>query len=297
MRATPSTGVIDDRSMPWWDYETMGFDFFIEALAGLLAKILFALFVCFCLFALLLPFSHLFSGEGLAGAQRTKAQQDLDVIRNAILLHDSQQQQLEGGDLTPLLGRYLQELPKDPWGNPYFFDANLGIALSFGADEVPGGTGGDSDHIMTYKSPLRPIAASLEHVDNETCLLHIRFNKALEIVDECSFLSSFSIVDSPRMASDLSTGDLWKVASNHEQSDWLKGKVVLLQHNASGTISPIGKLQWTVTRGSSIDGGGIRECLVPKGSLNPKIFGDDIKTIYRRAISLTEPLTIELIQE
>ncbi len=47
---------------------------------------------------------------------RTDARQDLDVIRNAITLHDAQNKALTGTKLDPLVGRYLQELPLDPWG-------------------------------------------------------------------------------------------------------------------------------------------------------------------------------------
>ncbi len=96
-----------------------------------------------------------FFQDNLQEAQITKAKQDLDVIRNAINLHDAQNRPLVGTDLQPLLGRYLQELPKDPWGNPYLLDANCGLVISFGADAQAEGTGGDQDQKARYKPALR----------------------------------------------------------------------------------------------------------------------------------------------
>jgi len=96
-----------------------------------------------------------FFQDNLSEAQKTKAKQDLDVVRNAITLHDAQNRPLIGTSLTPLLGRYLQELPNDPWGNEYAMDANCGVILSFGADAQAGGVGGDEDHVTYYKPPLK----------------------------------------------------------------------------------------------------------------------------------------------
>ncbi len=49
---------------------------------------------------------------------------------------------------TPLVqARTLQEVPVDPWGNPYVYRhaPKRGYALSLGADGKPGGTGEDAD--------------------------------------------------------------------------------------------------------------------------------------------------------
>jgi general secretion pathway protein G len=44
-------------------------------------------------------------------------------------------------------GGYLQSIPKDPWGNPYFYqsDGNSYVLKSFGADGVEGGEGKNAD--------------------------------------------------------------------------------------------------------------------------------------------------------
>jgi prepilin-type N-terminal cleavage/methylation domain-containing protein len=96
-----------------------------------------------------------FFQDNLQQAQQTKAKQDLDTIRNAIALHDAQNRPLIGTSLQPLLGRYLQELPRDPWSNEYALDANVGLICSFGADSQAGGVGGDTDQYFYYKPPIR----------------------------------------------------------------------------------------------------------------------------------------------
>ena len=44
-------------------------------------------------------------------------------------------------------GGYLQSIPKDPWGNAYFYqsDGNAYVLKSFGADGVEGGEGKNAD--------------------------------------------------------------------------------------------------------------------------------------------------------
>jgi len=96
-----------------------------------------------------------FFQDNLSDAQKTKAKQDLDVVRGAINLHDAQNRPLVGSSLAPLKGRYLQEVPKDPWGSDYLLDANIGIVISFGADAQAGGQGIDQDIYFKYKPLLQ----------------------------------------------------------------------------------------------------------------------------------------------
>lgn len=44
-------------------------------------------------------------------------------------------------------GGYIQSIPKDPWGSPYFYqsDGNSYLLKSFGADGVEGGEGKNAD--------------------------------------------------------------------------------------------------------------------------------------------------------
>jgi len=88
---------------------------------------------------------------------KTDARQDLEVIRMAIDLHDAQNKPLTGSSLEPLLGRYLQEIPTDPWGGEYLLNTDVGFILCFGADGKPGGSGADEDIYFRYKSELPTI--------------------------------------------------------------------------------------------------------------------------------------------
>lgn len=96
-----------------------------------------------------------FFQDNLSEAQRTKAGQDLEVVKKAISLYDARESRpLVGTALEPLLGRYMQELPKDPWGNDYLFDGAAGVLASYGADALPEGSGGDTDIVVYTKPPL-----------------------------------------------------------------------------------------------------------------------------------------------
>jgi len=87
-----------------------------------------------------------FFQDNLAESQRTKAKEDLTIIRNAVALYEQREGKLLiGTSLLPLVGQYLQELPADPWGNAYLYEGSVGFLGTYGADALPGGTGGDQD--------------------------------------------------------------------------------------------------------------------------------------------------------
>ncbi|MBI4859088.1 MAG: type II secretion system protein GspG, partial [Candidatus Riflebacteria bacterium] len=118
--------------------------------------------------------------KNIAEANRAKARQDLDTVRNAITLHDSQNKPLIGTSLKPLLGRYLQDVPKDPWGNDYLLDAGIGIVVSFGGDQKAGGTEEDADEVVRYKPALKVQSVTLQGnwgKPTDGNVLRILFNK------------------------------------------------------------------------------------------------------------------------
>jgi prepilin-type N-terminal cleavage/methylation domain-containing protein len=88
-----------------------------------------------------------FFKDNLNEAHAAKVRQDLDQIMQAVnRYYYANQRWLMGTSLEPLLGQQMQEIPDDPWGNPYLFDGAFGILISYGADGFPLGDGGDSDH-------------------------------------------------------------------------------------------------------------------------------------------------------
>lgn len=90
-------------------------------------------------------------------ARQAKVRQDLLALARSISLHDAREPKaLTGGDLRPLLGRYHCEIPLDPWGRDYLFDAELGVLASLGADGFPGGRGADEDLALLLRVAPRP---------------------------------------------------------------------------------------------------------------------------------------------
>ena len=158
--------------------------------------------------------------KNIAEAHRAKAMQDLDTIRNAITLHDSQNRPLVGTSLKPLLGRYLQDIPKDPWGNDYLLDAGVGIIVSFGGDQKagPGTSDEDEDLQVRYKADLRIQSVKLEGAwgrpvgkdkDNTGYTkLRVQFNKPLSF-DKASVVltppgnvaDQFELISDPKATS------------------------------------------------------------------------------------------------
>jgi general secretion pathway protein G len=96
-------------------------------------------------------------------AKRTKAEADISELKTALDryyldngYYPTTDQSLQALVSQPTSGRvpanyeeggYIERVPLDPWGNPYFYqsDGNSYVLKSFGADGKPGGTGKDAD--------------------------------------------------------------------------------------------------------------------------------------------------------
>jgi general secretion pathway protein G len=96
-------------------------------------------------------------------AKRTKAEADISELKTALDryyldngYYPTTDQSLQALVSQPTSGRvpanyeeggYIERVPLDPWGNPYFYqsDGNSYMLKSFGADGKPGGTGKDAD--------------------------------------------------------------------------------------------------------------------------------------------------------
>lgn len=93
--------------------------------------------------------------QNLLEAHRAKAQADLETIRKAILQHDAHERPLMGISMDSLVGRYIQEIPRDPWGNAYSVDLGVGVLVCFGGDNKAGGEGEDEDLVLHFRSELK----------------------------------------------------------------------------------------------------------------------------------------------
>jgi general secretion pathway protein G len=96
-------------------------------------------------------------------AKRVKAQADIAELKTALDryyldngYYPTTDQGLQALVAAPTTGKiptnyetggYIQRLPKDPWGNVYFYqsDGNSYVLKSFGADGVEGGEGKNAD--------------------------------------------------------------------------------------------------------------------------------------------------------
>ncbi len=95
-------------------------------------------------------------------AKRVKAQADIAQIKSALDRYyldsgsyPTTDQGLSGLIAAPTAGNvpkdwggpYIEKIPPDPWGNPYFYqsDGNSYVLKSFGADGVEGGEGKNAD--------------------------------------------------------------------------------------------------------------------------------------------------------
>ena len=83
--------------------------------------------------------------------KKVKAKHELDVIKQALIKYDTfEDRTFQTNDLRVLLGRYLQDLPRDPWGRDYKVDYIKGQVSSGG----PNNQTTNDDIVVDYKPPL-----------------------------------------------------------------------------------------------------------------------------------------------
>ncbi len=93
----------------------------------------------------------------------SKAKHELDIIREALIKHDTMSEKhFQSEDLRLLLGNYLQDLPRDPWGRDYEVSWLKGQVKSHGPDY----SSERDDLIVDYKPPLTLQRATWVDLDN-----------------------------------------------------------------------------------------------------------------------------------
>ena len=112
----------------------------------------------------------------------TKAKHELDIIKQALIKHDTfEERAYIASDPRVLLGKYLQDLPRDPWGRDYEVDWLKGQVQSLGPDHSL-----DRDNItVDYKPPLTLQKATWVDTDNnrqisEDDYLRLEFSRFLD---------------------------------------------------------------------------------------------------------------------
>lgn len=159
---------------------------------------LIELLVVVAIIAILVGVAAPYYNDYLKESKRTKALQDIDVLKQAVLLHDSQEDlpyigQLATGtdwrvgvlgenDFIGLQGKYLTNIPTDPWDKNYKLDPMGCFIYSEGADSSK-----EDDFIRDYY--VKDLAlVSIEWVDmnndrtiNTNDKLYLTFNKPLYV--------------------------------------------------------------------------------------------------------------------
>lgn len=159
---------------------------------------LIELLVVVAIIAILVGVAAPYYNDYLKESKRTKALQDIDVLKQAVLLHDSQEDlpyigQLATGtdwrvgvlgenDFIGLQGKYLTNIPTDPWDKNYKLDPMGCFIYSEGADSSK-----EDDFIRDYY--VKDLAlVSVEWTDmnndrliNENDKLYFTFNKPLYV--------------------------------------------------------------------------------------------------------------------
>jgi len=114
-----------------------------------------------------------------------KAKHELDIIKEALVKHDTMAERpFQGTDLRVLLGHYLQDLPRDPWGRDYEVDWLKGQVKSNGPDNSVE----RDDIIVDYKPPLTLQRATWVDIDNNRMisqkdLLRLEFSRFIPASD------------------------------------------------------------------------------------------------------------------
>lgn len=134
----------------------------------------------------------------LRDTRAARVRQDLEQFVQGIhRFKQTNRRTLAGGSLSPLLQGTLGSIPRDPWGNPYFFDGNLGVVGSYGADGEEFGEQDGADTFVQYQRHIQILDAVLVKggfgLLQKNDRLDIRLSKPVEIVEAAEVASDFDL--------------------------------------------------------------------------------------------------------
>ena len=161
---------------------------------------LIELLVVVAIIAILVGVAAPYYNDYVKESKRTKALQDIDVLKQAVLLHDSQEDLpylgvlatgtaqearvpiLGENDFNGLQGKYLTNIPTDPWDKNYKLDPVGCFIYSEGPDSSI-----ESDDVKDYYvKDLALVRVEWEDLNNDRLIsqndkLYFTFNKCLHI--------------------------------------------------------------------------------------------------------------------
>ena len=164
---------------------------------------LIELLVVVAIIAILVGVAAPYYNDYVKESKRTKALQDIDVLKQAVLLHDSQEDLpylgvlatspetlkyrvpiLGENDFHGLQGKYLTNIPTDPWDKNYKLDPIGCFIYSEGPDSYD-----DSDNVKDYYvKDLALVSCEWEDINNNRKIdandkMYFTFNKPLYITE------------------------------------------------------------------------------------------------------------------
>ncbi|MBU1106987.1 MAG: prepilin-type N-terminal cleavage/methylation domain-containing protein [Candidatus Riflebacteria bacterium] len=176
---------------------------------------LIELLVVVAIIAILVGVATPYYSDYVRESKRAKALQDLDVLKQAVVLFNSQEDLpylgliastspylpiLGENDFNGLMGRYLTYIPVDPWGKNYKLDPYACFVYSEGPSAA------ESDDIRDYYvKDLALVRIEWEDLDNnremsDKDLLYFHFNKSV-FVDGGISPTHFDIFENNQIAS------------------------------------------------------------------------------------------------
>lgn len=168
---------------------------------------LIELLVIIAIIAILVGVAMPYYQDYVKQAKQTKAEHELNIIKEALITHETMEElPFQHDDLRYLIGKYLQDLPRDPWGRDYQIDWVKGMVWSYGADYLD-----DMDNIKAeYKPALTLQKATWIDTDNNNSIskydkIKLDFSRCLYDYDGVPQSLSYFNGD----VATATSGDLW----------------------------------------------------------------------------------------
>lgn len=142
-------------------------------------------------------------------AKLAKAEHELQILKEALIQHDTMEElPYRHNDLRYLLGKYIQDLPRDPWDRDYKIDWVKGQIWSLGPDLNID----YDDLVVEYKPPLTLQKATWLDLDNNSHIsakdmIRLQFSRCIYEETEGTLGPSITIGKGPETATP--TTDLW----------------------------------------------------------------------------------------
>ena len=170
---------------------------------------LIELLIIIAIIAILVGVAIPYYQDYIKQAKLTKAEHELQIIKEALIQHDTMEElPYRHDNLRYLLGKYLQDLPRDPWDRDYHIDWVKAQVWSDGPD-----TDSIYDDIkVEYKPPLTLQKATWLDLDNNSHIsakdmIRLEFSRCLYQENEGDIQANLTLGKGPETATPAS--DIW----------------------------------------------------------------------------------------